>query len=227
MSLRGKVALVTGAGDIPGTTIAVALAKAGAKVAVEGGPQVQERVLRVVETFGGDALPVRGSLTEDSGVSHILSNIEAIMGPVDILVNASGIRLNKAVTDASSDEWDQVLSSKARAAFLCTKAVLPSMKQRGAGHIISVSSAQAAIASSANHTALCASESALMGFSNALAREVSTDGIHVSVLCAAGPIAGQDGDGSSGINPEEIAQDVVYLANRQGSTSSTQLIISP
>ena len=226
MSLKGKVALVTGASDIPGNAIAVALAKAGAKVAVEGGPQVQERVLRVVETFGGDALPVRGSLTEDSGVSHILSNVEAIMGPVDILVNASGIRLSKSVTDSSADEWDQVLSSKVRAAFLCTKAVLPSMKQRGAGHIISVSSAQA-IASYANYTALCASESALMGFSNALAREVSTDGIRVSVLCAAGPIAGQDGHGSSGINPEEIAQDVVYLASRQGKTSSTQLIVSP
>ena len=226
MSLKGKVALVTGASDIPGTSIAVALARAGVKVAVEGGAQVQERVLRVVETFGGDALPVRGSLTSELDIVNILSNVEAIMGPVDILVNASGTRLSKSVEETSPEEGDEVLSSKVRAAFLCTRAVIPGMKQRGGGHVISVGSAQA-LHGDANHTALCASESALMGFSNALAREVAAKGVRVSVLCAGGPIEGQDGEGSGGIDPEEIAKEVVYLASRKGRSSSAQLIVRP
>ena len=153
MSLKGKVALITGAGEVPASTIAVALAKAGVKVAVEGAAGVQERVLRIVETFGGDALPVRGDVVNESDVNHILSNVEAILGPVDILVNASGIRLSKSLGDTSAEEWDRVLGSKAKAAFLCSRAVIPGMKQRGGGQIISISSAQA-LHGEANQTAL-------------------------------------------------------------------------
>ena len=107
MSLQGKVALITGASMEPGSEVAVALARAGAKVAVEGAAGVQERVLRTVETFGGDALPVRGDLLDESDVRHILSNVEAILGPVDILVNASGMTLDKSLEEADVGEWEQ------------------------------------------------------------------------------------------------------------------------
>lgn len=224
MSLKGKVALITGASEVPASTIAVALARAGVKVAVEGAAGVQERVLRTVETFGGDALPVRGDVVNESDVNHILSNVEAILGPVDILVNASGIRLSKSLGDTSAEEWDRVLGSKARAAFLCSRAVIPGMKQRGGGHVITISSAQA-LHGEANQTALCASEHALIGFNHALAREVSGSGIRVSLLIPGGSIEGQEG--SKGMDPEDIAQGVVYLASQTGPSSGAQLIVRP
>jgi 3-oxoacyl-[acyl-carrier protein] reductase len=224
MSLKGKVALVTGASSVPGDAIALALAKAGAKVAVEGAAGVQERVLRTVETFGGDALPVRGSLTNESDVAHILSNVEAILGPVDILVNASGARLTKSLAETSAQEWDQVAGSKARAAFLCAKAIIPGMKQRGGGHIISVGSAQG-LHGQANATALCASEHALIGFNNALAQETAGSGVKVSLVTSTQAIKGQDGPDSPGMDPDEVARGVVFLASQEANATNAQLVV--
>ena len=226
MSLKGKVALITGASQVPGSTIAIALAQEGAKVAVEGASGVQERVLRMVETFGGEALPVRGDVVNESDVNHVLSNVEAILGPVDILVNASGRRLRKSVEDTSAEEWDGTLGSKVRSAFLCSRAVMPGMKERGSGHVISIGSGQS-VQGEANQTALCASEHALIGFNRALTREVAGSGIRVSLLIPEGSIKGQEYEGSSGIDPEEIAQGVVYLASQMGSSSGTHLILRP
>ena len=69
---------------------------------------------------------------------HILSNVEAILGPVDILVNASGLTLDKSLEDADVGEWEQAAISKAKAAFIFSKAVVPGMKERGQGHVISI-----------------------------------------------------------------------------------------
>ena len=114
MSLQGKVALITGASEDPGSQVAVALARAGAKVAVEGVAGVQERVLRTVETFGGDALPVRGDVLDAADVRHMLDNVEAILGPVDILVNASSSALDKSLEESDVDEWVSAAVSKAQ-----------------------------------------------------------------------------------------------------------------
>ena len=181
MSLQGKVALIIGASQTPGSDVALALAREGVKVAVEGVAGVQERVLRTVETFGGDALPVRGDVLDESDINHMLSNIEAILGPVDILVNASGLTLGKSLEDSGVSEWEQVVISKAKAAFVCSKAIVPGMKERGAGHVISIVSPCGPPGGS-NQTAEIASEQALAGFTQALAGEVRGSGVRVSRL---------------------------------------------
>jgi NAD(P)-dependent dehydrogenase (short-subunit alcohol dehydrogenase family) len=226
MPLKGKVALVTGASDTPGSHIAIALAKAGAKVAVEGLATVQEKVLRTVEKFGGDALPVRGNVVHESDVNHVLSNVEAILGPIDILVNTSGIRLSKPVADMTPADWDKVVGSKARAAFMCTRAVLPGMKSKGSGHIISYAASQS-LHGEPGRAALCASEQALVGFNNALTRELAGSGIKVSLVTAAGALQGEDAPDSKGMDPEEIARAVVTLAGQEGKASSAHLIVRP
>ena len=218
MSLKGKVALITGASQLPGSAVAVALARAGVKVAVEGAAGVQERVLRTVETFGGDALPVRGDVVNESDVNHILSNVEAILGPVDILVNASGAPLSKPVEDTSAEEWDKTVNSRARAAFLCARAVVPGMKERKDGRVISIGSAQT-LAGASNRTALSASEHALGGFSHALAQELTGSGVRVSMLIPDGPV-----DEAGGIHPDQVADGVVHLA---GQTTSAVLVLMP
>ena len=207
MSLQGKVALITGASEEPGSEVAVALARAGAKVAVEGAAGVQERVLRTVETFGGDALPVRGDLQDEADVRHMLSNIEAIMGPVDILVNASGAGLDKSLADADVDEWTQAAISKARAAFICSKAIVGGMMERGQGHVISIVSEGGA------GTAGETREQALAGFTSALSQEVGGTGVVVSQMDA--------GSASS----EEVAEGVVLLSSRDSSSSNALLCV--
>ena len=206
MSLQGKVALITGASEDPGSQVAVALARAGAKVAVEGVAGVQEKVLRTVETFGGDALPVRGDVQDEADVRHMLSNVEAILGPVDILVNASGMAMDKALEDTDVGEWEQAAISKARAAYICSKAVVPGMKERGQGHVISIVSDGAG-------TAGGAAEQALAGFTGALGREVGGAGIVVSTMeagCA---------------DSDEVAEGVVLLSSRASGSSGASLCV--
>ncbi len=207
MSLQGKVALITGASEDPGSQVAVALARAGAKVAVEGVAGVQEKVLRTVETFGGDALPVRGDVQDESDVRHMLSNVEAILGPVDILVNASGATLDKDIEDAGLGEWEQAAISKARAAFICSKAVVPGMKERGMGHVISI------VAGSVTGTAGGAAEQALVGFTSALGDEVEGSGVVVAQI--------ETGSASS----DEVAEGVVLLSGRASSSSNAALLV--
>lgn len=206
MSLQGKVALITGASEDPGSEVAVALARAGAKVAVEGVAGVQERVLRTVETFGGDALPVRGDLQDESDVRHMLSNVEAILGPVDILVNASGMAMDKALEETDVGEWEQAAISKARAAFICSKAIVPGMKERGQGHVIS-------IVSGGVGTAGGAAEQALAGFTSALGEEVEGSGVVVSQM--------EVGAASS----DDVAEGVVLLSSRASSSSNAALLV--
>jgi 3-oxoacyl-[acyl-carrier protein] reductase len=212
MSLQGKVALIIGASQTPGSDVALALAREGVKVAVEGVAGVQERVLRTVETFGGDALPVRGDVLDESDINHMLSNIEAILGPVDILVNASGLTLGKSLEDSGVSEWEQVVISKAKTAFICSRAVVPGMKERGAGHVISIVSPCGPPGGS-NQTAEIASEQALAGFTQALAGEVRDSGVRVSRLLT----------GAS--DSAEVAQGVVLLASQTGSSTDSQLIV--
>ena len=207
MSLQGKVALITGASEDPGSQVAVALARAGAKVAVEGVAGVQEKVLRTVETFGGDALPVRGDVQDEADVRHMLSNVEAILGPVDILVNAAGATLDKAIEDASLGEWEQAAISKSRAAFICSKAVVPGMKERGTGHVISI------ISGSGTGTAGGAAEQSLVGFTSALGDEVEGFGVVVAQL--------ETGSASS----DEVAEGVVLLSGRASSSSNAALLV--
>ena len=212
MSLKGKVALITGASQAPGSDVALALAREGVKVAVEGVAGVQERVLRTVETFGGDALPVRGDLLDESDVNHMLSNVEAILGPVDILINASGLTLGKSLEDAGVAEWEQVVVSRAKAAFLCSRAVIPGMKKRGGGHVISIVS-PCGSSDGGSQTAETASEQALAGFTQALAKEVSGSGVRVSRLLP------------GGMDSAEVAQGTILLASQTGSSAGSQLIV--
>ena len=212
MSLQGKVALIIGASQSPGSDVALALAREGVKVAVEGVAGVQERVLRTVETFGGDALPVRGDVLDESDINHMLSNIEAILGPVDILVNASGLTLGKSLEDSGVAEWEQVVVSKAKAAFVCSRAIVPGMKERSAGHVISIVS-PCGPPGGGNQTAEIASEQALAGFTQALAGEVRGSGVRVSRLL------------TGALDSAEVAQGVVLLASQTGSSTDSQLIV--
>ena len=212
MSLQGKVALIIGASQAPGSDVALALAREGVKVAVEGVAGVQERVLRTVETFGGDALPVRGDVLDESDINHMLSNIEAILGPVDILVNASGLTLGKSLEDSGVAEWEQVVISKAKTAFICSRAVVPGMKERGTGHVISIVSPCGPPGGS-NQTAEIASEQALAGFTQALAGEVRGSGVRVSRLL------------TGALDSAEVARGVVLLASQTGSSTDSQLIV--
>ncbi|MBD48125.1 MAG: hypothetical protein CL891_03420 [Dehalococcoidia bacterium] len=189
MDLHNKIALVIGAGEMPGSSIAIELARAGAKVVVEGSAGVQEKVLRTVETFGGDALPIRGDMAVETDVKHVVANIEAILGDVDIVVNVYPTRtVDTLIEETSYDQWDQIQGNKIRATFLCCKVLIPSMKRRGSGQIISIGSSQL-VGHNSSQTAITASEYGVIGLSNALAKELAGTGIQVLYMSPVDHIA--------------------------------------
>ena len=193
MELHNKIALVIGAGEMPGSSIAIELARAGAKVVVEGSAGVQEKVLRTVETFGGEALPIRGDMAIETDVKHVVANIKAILGDVDIVVNVYPTRnVDSVIEETPYDQWDQTQGNKIRATFLCCKVLLPSMKRRGSGQIISIGSSQLA-GQNSNQTAITASEYGIIGLSNALAKELAGTGIQVLYMSPVDHIASTQG----------------------------------
>jgi 3-oxoacyl-[acyl-carrier protein] reductase len=145
-ALEGKVALVTGASRGIGAGIAGLFAQAGAKVAVHGRDVAALSAVRAdIERGGGQAMQVTADLTQFAEIEGMRRQIEAALGPVDILVaNAGGSSAKPGPLEETSEEgWRASLDGNLTATFLTIKSFLPGMKQRKAGNIITISSAAA------------------------------------------------------------------------------------
>ena len=170
MKMRGKTALVTGAGRGIGRAIALAYAREGADVAVVArtGSEVQE-VAGEVGAMGRKGLPITADLTDGREARRAVRDAIGGLGKVDVLVNnAGGYRLFTAnlahdvpVLQLSEEEWHRVLASNLTTAFLCCKAVLPHMVERGSGVIINMSSGGVARQGRAGQAAYSAAKAAV------------------------------------------------------------------
>jgi 3-oxoacyl-[acyl-carrier protein] reductase len=141
--IDGKVALVTGSSRGIGAAIATLFASAGAKVAVHGRDATAlESVRLAIEGAGGKAIQVAGDVTRADDVEAIRRDVEQRLGPIDILVANAGGSLTPPgpIEDIPEDAWRATVDANLTATFLCIKSVLPGMKQRGRGCIITVSS---------------------------------------------------------------------------------------
>jgi 3-oxoacyl-[acyl-carrier protein] reductase len=141
--IEGKVVLVTGSSRGIGAAIATLFASRGAKVAVHGRDvAVLESVRRSIEGAGGNAIQVAGDVTRADDVEAIRRDVEQRLGPIDILVANAGGSLTPPgpIEDISEEAWRATVDANLTSTFLCIKSVLPGMKQRGRGCIITVSS---------------------------------------------------------------------------------------
>ncbi|WP_079435291.1 3-hydroxybutyrate dehydrogenase [Zoogloea sp. LCSB751] len=183
--LAGKTALVTGSTSGIGLAVARALAKAGAKVMLNGSrPAADAEALRaeLAAEAGGEVGYTAANLADPASARGLVEATIAAFGSVDILINNAGIQ-HVAAVDAFPDEtWDQLLAINVSAVFHTTKAALPSMKERGWGRIVNIASAHGIVASpfKAPYTA---SKHAVVGFSKAVALEVAEQGITCNALC--------------------------------------------
>jgi gluconate 5-dehydrogenase len=140
-SLKGKVALVTGAAYGIGFAMAEALAAAGAKIAFNcRGEKHMEDALAAYKAKGIEARGYICDVTDEEGVKKMVASISEELGPVDILVNNAGIIKRIPMHEMSVDEFREVIDIDLTAAFIMAKAVVPSMIERGGGKIINVCS---------------------------------------------------------------------------------------
>ena len=182
-ALEGKVALVTGAGRNIGRAIALALAAAGAKVAVnvranreEGQSVVDEIVAR-----GGDALLVAADVAQRSQVDAMIAAISQRFGRLDIVVNNAAIRNEVAFSDLSYDDWRATQAVCVDGAFHCTQAALPLLRASGAGAVINIGGLTAHTGA-AKRAHVVTAKAAIVGLTRALAHELAEFGITVNCV---------------------------------------------
>ena len=135
--LKGKIALVTGSGSGIGKAIALGLAREGVDIAVNDVNQGNaENAASEMRETGSHAMVVLASVADEAEVNRMVDQVVAEWGGIDILVNNAGVTNHLLIEDTEKKEWERVLSVNMGGAFNCSKAVVPSMRQRGGGRII-------------------------------------------------------------------------------------------
>ncbi len=181
--LAGQVAIVTGAGRGVGRAIAEALASAGASVALaaRSGEEI-EAVRAAVEAGGGRAVAVPADVTDEPAVGALVAETIRTLGSPTLLVsNAGSWQSVGPLAEADAERWWRDVEVNVKGPFLCARAVLPSMCERGGGRIVNVSS-YAAIVPQPYATAYAASKAAVLSLTESLAAEVAGRGVRVFAI---------------------------------------------
>ena len=235
--LKNRVALVTGGSRGIGEAIAIALAKAGAAVAVNYRERSQEAaaVVENIQRNGGRAAAIAADVSLAGAVRGMISDVESRLGPIDILVNNAGIAVTRGLDEITEEDFDRTVAVNLKSAFLCTQGVLAGMRGRRWGRIVNISSIAARGAGSIS-VAYNASKAGLEGLTRGYASRLAPEGVTVNAvapglidtemgkpLIEAGVIAripvGRSGTG------EEIAQAVMLLV-RDGFITGQTLAVN-
>lgn len=232
-NLNNRVALVTGGSRGIGRAIALALAEAGASVAINYRERSEEAlaVAKAIIGNGGRASAFGADVSLRADVQDMVSKIEEQLGAIDILVNNAGMAAARSIEEITEEDFDRTMAVNLKSAFLCTQATLPGMRARHWGRIINISSIAARGAGSIS-VAYNASKAGLEGLTRGYAARLAPEGVTVNAiapgvidtemgrpLIEAGVLSrvpvGRAGQG------EEIAQAVVFLANNAFMTGQT------
>ena len=183
MSLEGRGAVITGGGRGIGRAVARVLAEEGASVVVSARSADQiEAVAQELRADGFQATAIACDVSDAGGVQEMASAAIEALGHVDILVNNAGIARSNPIKRLPLEEWNRIMAINVTGTFLCTKAFLEGMVERGWGRIINVASI-AGLRGSKYISAYTASKHAQIGFTRSLSMEVAENGITANAIC--------------------------------------------
>ena len=186
ITLNGRISLVTGSSRGIGKAIAMALAKAGARVAVNYKTHAAdaEVLCQQIKSWGGEAVAVQADVAVVAQVGEMVRQVEQQLGPVTILVNNAGIARPQPVSEITEQDWDEVLAVNLKSVFLVTQAVLPAMRAAKWGRIINLSSVAAQTGGVVGpHYA--ASKAGILGLTHSYAALLAKEGITVNAIAPA------------------------------------------
>ena len=199
-----KIALITGASRGIGKAIALRFAQEGIDLILSArNHQDLLTVQSEVEAMGRQCFVMQADLRNPETIQNLVEYGLDAMGAIDILVNNAGVGYWKSVEELTLEQFDEMFEVNVRAVFLLTKAVLPHMKSRGNGHIINIASTSSRW-TYPQGTLYCASKFAVLGFNEALAKELRPDGIRVTAICP-----GQVNTYLGGGGPEDWEADML------------------
>ena len=239
MNLSGKVAVVTGGSRGIGRAICLELGRQGAKVVFSyaGNTAAAEETLSALRELGVEARAVQGSVTDAGAVKTLVDTAVKELGGLDILVNNAGITRDGLAMAMKEEDFDAVIDTNLKGAFLCAKAVMRPMMKARRGRIINLSSV-VALRGNPGQANYCASKAGLIGMTKSLAKELGSRGITVNAVApgyietdmtAAMPEAaraamlGTIPAGRPG-TPEDVAKAVAFLASDDAAYITGQVL---
>ena len=183
-NLDGKVALVTGAAQGMGFSVAQVLAARGATVVLsDANENAVESAAQTLRETGANVLAMPLNVTDKNQVKNTVARVLAECGGLHILINNAGVLRPTAVIDIPEDEWDFVVGVNLKGTFLCSQAALPAMRAAGWGRIVNFSSTAGKNVSTVGGAHYTAAKAGILGFTRHLAREESRHGITVNAVC--------------------------------------------
>jgi len=182
-SLRGRVALVTGGASGIGRATALLFSREGAKVAVMDLNERDGRaVVRAIRAEGGDAVFVKGDVSQEGDCRSAVRKTVEALGGLDILFNNAGMIRRASVVDTTEEEWDRVMAVNVRSVFLLSKHAIPVMARAGGGVIINTASGWG-LSGGPKAAAYCASKGAVVNLTRAMAVDHGPQNIRVNCIC--------------------------------------------
>ena len=227
---RGKVALVTGGSRGIGFSIAGALLRAGASVAITGRDQSHLDTARGALGSADRLRAIRADVQSPEQAESAIEQAAGAFGGLDILVNNAGVGLFANVADMSVRQWQQVIDTNLSGVFYCCHAAIPHLRRRGGGWIINISSL-AGKNSFVGAAAYCASKAGLNAFSEALMQEVRYDDIRVSYIMP-GSVATSFGERGAekedwALTGDDVAEVAVDLLSHPPRSLPSRVEIRP
>jgi len=231
VDLEHRCALVTGASRGIGRAVSIALAEAGAGVAINYLQRRQEAdaVVDAIRGRGGKAVAARGDVSVGAEVATMVATVERELGRIDILINNAGVALHRSLDDLTEADFDRTLAVNLKSAFLCTQAVLPGMRARAWGRIVNVSSG-AARGAGVVGVHYNASKAGMEGLTRGYAARLVKEGITVNAVAPSlietemipglAEAAAKVPLGRLGL-PEEVAQAVIMVIANAYMTGQT------
>jgi 3-oxoacyl-[acyl-carrier protein] reductase len=230
-ALNGQVVLITGSSRGIGLAIARRLGRMGARVSLCARRKADlESAASDLRAAGIDVLAVPTDVTRPDEVSRLVSETQRSLGPVDILVNNAGIGIFSPFYHQTDADWNSVLDTNLKSAFLTSRAVAPEMIRRKSGHIINISSL-AGKSTFANGAIYCASKWGLLGLTGCMAEDLRPHGVRVSAICPGSvatefsPHAGKDP--SKMLQPDDVAHAVAALVTQSPGSFISEVHIRP
>jgi len=238
-NLTDQVAIVTGASRGIGRSIALYLAKLGAKVVVNysGSKEKAEAVANEIQENGGTAIAVQANVANSDDVSALMKETIDAFGRIDILVNNAGITRDNLLMRMKEDDWDAVMNTNLKGVFLCTKAVSRQMMKQRAGRIVNIASI-VGVSGNAGQANYVAAKAGVIGLTKTSAKELAARNIYVNAVAPGfidtemteelpedikEQMLGQIPLAKLG-NPEDVAKVVAFLASDDASYMTGQTL---
>ncbi len=230
MAFEGKTVWITGGGTGIGKAIAAAFVSEGAKVVLSG--RSAARIDEVAAELGNGVRAIPCDVSDANEVAAVTARIADLCGPIEVLVNNAGVTVFKPFLDTSIEEFDQLSSVNLRGPFLCSRAVLPSMIDRGGGTIVMINS-MAARQVFANSSVYAATKGGLKWMADCLRLEVRKSGVRVinvhpgATNTPIWPDVVRSKHAERMMHPEDVALAILSACKAPASVMVEEIVLQP